>query len=792
MRQLLMVEGILLYCSLFRNIASNHGGRTMRAPAPCVLLAVALLFCAIPVYAFDAPHLWSQRHGGPGTDVAWAVAVDATGNVYITGSCWDGANFGGIDVSNPGGSFDMFVAKYNAAGVHQWSRPYLSTSQSAGNAIKVDGAGNVIVTGHFTGTIDFGGGPLVSAGNDDIFLVKLNTDGVHQWSQRFGAAGDDFGLALAVDGSNNIYLSGYFNNIVNFGGVNYGSAGLNDVFLAKYNSGGAHQWSRRFGGVGNDAGRGLAADASGNVFMTGSFVGNVDFGGGALVPPGGVEIVLAKYSGVAGAHLWSKRFGNTGDDYGTAVAVNAAGHVFVTGWFNGTINMGGANLVNLGLTDVFLARFDGVGTHVWSQRFGGFEDDGGTSIAVEPVSSTVSMIGYFGGSTNFGGAAVSSLGTSDIYIASYDGNGLHRWSRRAGNYYNDVGEGIAAAATGDVVATGYFNYQSNFGGNNLTGEGTEDVFLAKYGGTSTEPVISSITDIGNDQGRKVKIVFSRSGQDDAAAELPVKSYEAYREIAAAPMPAPGSRGQLLDAGWTHVGTVAAHAKGEYSIDAPTIGDSTIVLGQYLSTFFIRAATDEPEVYFDSTPEDGYSVDNLAPGIPNSLIYNDGELSWDESADEDFDYFTVYGSSTDSFGDAVIIDYTISTGMDVSSSPYLCYFVTATDFSGNEGKPAKLNTLSDTGGVPRSYVLSVSNYPNPFNPRTTVKYTVPSRGHVSVRVFDARGVLVATLFDGERSAGAYSVSWAGQTKDAAVAASGVYFARIEHNGATRVKKIVLLK
>jgi hypothetical protein len=71
------------------------------------------------------------------------------------------------------------------------------------------------------------------------------------------------------------------------------------------------------------------------------------------VPPGGVEVVLAKYSGVAGAHLWSKRFGNTGDDYGTSVAVNAAGHVFVTGWFTGTINMGGANLLNLGLTDVF-------------------------------------------------------------------------------------------------------------------------------------------------------------------------------------------------------------------------------------------------------------------------------------------------------------------------------------------------------------------------------------------------------------------------------------------------------
>jgi flagellar hook assembly protein FlgD len=131
-------------------------------------------------------------------------------------------------------------------------------------------------------------------------------------------------------------------------------------------------------------------------------------------------------------------------------------------------------------------------------------------------------------------------------------------------------------------------------------------------------------------------------------------------------------------------------------------------------------------------------------------------------------------------------------MDVTASPYVYYYVTATDFSGNEGKPALVNTLSGVGGTPKSYVLSVSNYPNPFNPRTTVSYTVPSRGHVTVRVFDASGAYVATLFDGERNAGAYSVEWDGRAAGASVVASGVYFARIEHASGTRSKKMVLLK
>jgi flagellar hook assembly protein FlgD len=121
-----------------------------------------------------------------------------------------------------------------------------------------------------------------------------------------------------------------------------------------------------------------------------------------------------------------------------------------------------------------------------------------------------------------------------------------------------------------------------------------------------------------------------------------------------------------------------------------------------------------------------------------------------------------------------------------------YFVTATDFSGNEGKPAKINTLSSVG-APKSYVLSVSNYPNPFNPSTTVSYTVPSRGNVTVAIYDLHGAHVATLVNNEsRDAGAYRMEWNGRADSGATVSSGVYFARIEHNGSVRTKKMVLLK
>jgi hypothetical protein len=100
-------------------------------------------------------------------------------------------------------------------------------------------------------------------------------------------------------------------------------------------------------------------------------------------------------------------------------------------------------------------------------------------------------------------------------------------------------------------------------------------------------------------------------------------------------------------------------------------------------------------------------------------------------------------------------------------------------------------LACAGGI-RLNLLSVSNYPNPFNPGTTVRYTVPSRGAVHVSIYDARGALVRTLFEGNRGAGSYTAQWDGHADDGATVGSGIYFVRIEHNGAFRTKKMVLLK
>ena len=769
----------------------------MRTLIALIVLLATFLGVAEPVRALTGLTTWSQRFGSTLDDAGYAVAVDASGNVFVTGNFTGTVNFGGVNLVSAG-DFDIFVAKYNAAGVHQWSQRFGSTFADKGSSVAVDALGNVLVTGYFIGTVNFGGVNLVSPGGTEAFVAKYNSAGVHQWSQRFGSNQDEEGTAVGVDAANNVFLAGFFAGTTNFGGGNLVSAGSIDVFVAKYNAAGVHQWSQRFGGTGLDRCFGGDVDPSGSVVITGEFANTVNFGGANLVSAGQNDVFVARYDG-AGVHQWSQRFGGTAGDVALSVTADASSGVLVTGYFAGTVNFGGGNLVSAGQQDIFLAKYNAAGAHQWSKRFGAGSFDAGLSVTSN-ASSDVFVTGQFVGTVDFGGGSQTAPGGIDIFVAKYSADGTHQWSRRFGSSGNfDFGYGVATDATGNLFATGEFGGTANFGTGNLVSAGDPDVFLAKFMRETAEPNISAITDIGNDQGRQVKVTFDRSGYDDPVAATPVILYEAYRRNDAPPalvtardLAGMSSR-QLLDQGWTEVGTVHGHGKSEYSIDVPTIGDSTIALGAYNSTFFIRGATAGSFVFFDSPIDSGYSVDNLAPGVPGNFIFAAGDLTWDESTAADFDFFTVYGSNTDAFGSAVVVDYSVAPSMDVTGSPYPYYFVTATDFSGNEGKPAKVNTLSGAGGTPSRYVLSVSNYPNPFNPRTTVSYTVPSRGEVSIAVYDARGAHVATLLDhADRPAGAYIIEWDGRADSGATASSGIYFARIEHASGVRSKKMVLLK
>jgi hypothetical protein len=176
-------------------------------------------------------------------DLGYAIATDASSNVYITGSFVFTADFdpgaGVVDLTSTGSS-DIFLAKYNSAGTYVWAKRFGSTGSDIGYGIVVNSTSDVYLTGVFNGTVDFNTGgtaaTLTSAGSGDVFLARYDASGNYVWARRMGGTGDDLGYGIAIDGSSNLYLTGQFFNTADFdpgaGVANLTSAGSADIFLA--------------------------------------------------------------------------------------------------------------------------------------------------------------------------------------------------------------------------------------------------------------------------------------------------------------------------------------------------------------------------------------------------------------------------------------------------------------------------------------------------------------------------------------------------------------------------------
>jgi hypothetical protein len=330
------------------------------------------------------------------------------------------------------------------------------------------------------------------------------------------------------------------------------------------------------------------------------------------------------------------------------------------------------------------------------------------------------------------------------------------------------------------------------------------------------PVIESITDIGNDQGGQLSLSWARSSHDFVGSATPIVEYAVYRKIDGNLQSPPESKakavcGQLSGArrnspqtmllyppgDWHFLMTVPADAEDEYAVVVSTLADSTIAEGMYYTTYFVRARTATPGVYFDSYPDSGYSVDNLAPAPPPNLrMTTPDEIAWDEAPEHDFNYFSVYGSEASVLDEtAVLISHTIALIMDVSEDNHLHYHVTATDFSGNEGNPSSIeNTyagLPMDEDLPAAYALR-QNQPNPFKASTVIAFDLPQPGVVTLRVFDVNGRLVKNLVGGMRPAGRHSVIWDGCDEGGGEAGPGIYFARIEASGFEAITKMLITR
>lgn len=446
---------------------------------------LSLLFLGILLTAVDSraeTHLWSGLISGSGNDVGYAVATDAQGNIVLAGTFENSTSFAGTILTSRGLA-DVFVAKYSGGGSLLWARSFGGGGNDEAAALSVDqSTGEVVVTGRFAQTVDFGSSTLSSAGVYDVFVAKLSLTGAPLWAVAIGGQGDDDAAGVAVGSDGTVAVTGRFNGSLACGGTQLASAGSADIFLAKLTGAGAIRWCRRLGAERYDEPAALAMDQSDRIVVVGSFEDVTDLGAGRLQAGGLYDFFVASYSGADGTYRWARRFGGTGYDVANAVAVAGADVVVVGyfGMFGSAVDFGGVILGSLGLADAFVAKYAiGDGSYRWAKGYGGTADDYVRSVAVSPTGEIL-VTGDFQGTTNFGGGPLVSSGATDVILARYSGNGDHLWSQGFGDLVNQKGYAVAADPNGGTVITGFSVYQINFGGGNLPSVGNADAFVAKF------------------------------------------------------------------------------------------------------------------------------------------------------------------------------------------------------------------------------------------------------------------------------------------------------------------------
>lgn len=284
-----------------------------------------------------------------------AVTCDKDNSLYVTGNFSSAMSFGNDDLTSSGDA-DVFLAKYDAAHTPVWGKGFAAVGSQTGTAMTTDGAGNVVVSGTFTNTVDFGGGSLQPGTGITQFLAKLDTDGNHIWSRRVADAPDIFSADIAIDASLNIYVTGQVDGPAAFDDRVLDGEGGNDAWVAKFDSVGEYIWARRFGNFNDQAANSLVVSPDGFVVVGGGYTGVIQPGSSSIASAGGEDGFLVAYS-AAGDHVWSFGIGSAGPEQSvTALGMRDDGDIIVAGEFDGLMSVGNLPLASSSQKDVFLAR----------------------------------------------------------------------------------------------------------------------------------------------------------------------------------------------------------------------------------------------------------------------------------------------------------------------------------------------------------------------------------------------------------------------------------------------------
>lgn len=446
--------------------------------------------CAAQIPDWDwARSATCQTNTGLGEGIA--VASDAWGNVFITGSFSDSSiSFGNYTLyrSNINGA-SIFVAKYDSTGNVLWAKNAGGTGGGEAEGIATDALGEVYLTGGFSGSVIFGNDTLNSTNYGHVFVVKYDSSGNALWAKSAGGTlGSAGGYSVTSDPLRSVYITGTFSSPhITFDFVTLTNSGNTDLFIAKYDSSGNVQWAKNAIGSSVDYGFSITSDPLSNLYITGSFLSpSLIFGIDTLINSGNKDMFLTKYDS-SGNVIWAKRAGGNAEDDGYSVALNASG-VYATGFFNSSpIIFGTDSLISNGNYNTFLSKYDSSGNVLWAKSFtGGFP----YTVASDANDNT-----YITGSMDTSNSSMTfdtvtvQLPTNSfdpMFIVSYNSTGHALWGKALSSGADD-NNSVATGTNGSVFIGGDFYYVNPFivGNDTLIRTGIEDIFVARLSYSSS-------------------------------------------------------------------------------------------------------------------------------------------------------------------------------------------------------------------------------------------------------------------------------------------------------------------
>jgi uncharacterized delta-60 repeat protein len=635
--------------------------------------------------------------------------------------------------------------------IEEWDLRLNGTGNSADLSVSavVDNSGNLLVTGY----------GINSGTGRDFITVKYNSDGILQWIRTYNGTvnGGDYSFAVTVDASDNVYVTGRSDR---------GSPTLSDMTTVKYNPAGVLQWAVHYNGPGNSLDEGLAIATDVNyIYVTGRSYGiGTD-----------QDMVLVKYDN-NGNQLWAQRYNGTANstDISRSVALDASGNAYICGSSYGVASG----------TDFMIIKYDASGTEQWVKRINGSGNiwDGAEAIKTDDAGNVIAA-GYV------------FTGNYEYYTVKYNSSGVLQWSKifnGSGNG-NDLAHSLAIDPAGNVYV----------GGQSTGSSLNYDYALIKYNSSGAQQWVQTYNSPANGSDEAYSVMLDPSGNVYiGGGSATISNGMDFVLIKYNPL---GVQ-QWIETyngtgnGNDYIRSIAIDNSNIY-VTGESLGSGTnldfATVKYFQCTLTVNAGEDTTIIkgygggsaYLTAIPSSGMP--------PFSYVWSNGDTT--QSITVSPGQTTEYTVNISDSKECIATDTVTVFVVDILCRPgshkvLICHKGNTLCIDTNDVQehlqhgdylgPCNENSISEE--TPQTDKL-FTNYPNPFNPVTYIKFSLSSSTLVKLTIYDCVGREVSLLVNSRMETGTYNIEWDGSNLP-----SGVYFYKLETSNFSETKKMVLLK